>query len=469
MKGQHLSLDHLWVLLAVFTDGLVVLSAWPLAYGIRSWMPHALWPLDVYMGFGILSLGCYWGVAWSLGSYRQDRRLAAVDEWLTALTSLGLSMGLVLAAAFFIRSLSLSRLVIAYATLLASGGILGTRGLWRYWLYRCRQRGMGLKDILWVGHHPVFADVVDRLYHCPQLGFRLVGHVADSPFVPPPDYQDLPFPPLVANLQTWLDYLKNHPTISEIWFGEPPSPADLLYLQYQSSRSYRLRVVPHGLGIVTTHLTLSSLDGIPMLTLEDPPLRHPFNRWQKRLLDIIGSLIGLVILSPLFLVLAIGVKLSSPGPIFYTQERVSLDGESFWIYKFRSMRVDAEANQQPGWTTADDPRRTRFGRFLRATNLDELPQLWNVLIGDMSLVGPRPERPYFVAQFRQQFPRYLDRHLVKSGITGWAQIHGWRGDTSIARRTQYDLYYVQHWSLLLDLRILALTLWHGIRGRIMGT
>ncbi|MEN9271178.1 MAG: sugar transferase [Thermostichales cyanobacterium HHBFW_bins_127] len=469
MGAKSLDITALWLWLAGIGDGLAVLAAWPLAYGIRSLVPHSLLPLDVYMGFGILSLGCYWGVGWSLGCYRQERRLSAFDELLTALTALGLSMGLVLGAAFFIRSLSLSRLLIVYATVLSSVGILASRGLWRAWLYRCRRRGLGLKDVLWVGHHPALADVVDRLHHCPQLGFRLVGYVAPAPFPIPSDYQDLPFPPWVATPTTWQDYLQQHPNIAEIWFGDPPGAAELWQLQYHSCRPYRLRVVPHGLGVITTHLTLSSLDGIPMLTLQDPPLRQPWNRLQKRLLDIVGSLLGLVVLSPVLLVVAVGVKLSSPGPIFYRQERLSLDGERFWIYKFRSMRVDAEADHQPGWTTADDPRRTRFGKFLRATNLDELPQLWNVLMGDMSLVGPRPERPYFVAQFQQQYPRYLDRHLVKSGMTGWAQIHGWRGDTSIARRTQYDLYYVQHWSLLLDLRILALTFWQTLQGRIWGT
>jgi exopolysaccharide biosynthesis polyprenyl glycosylphosphotransferase len=185
-------------------------------------------------------------------------------------------------------------------------------------------------------------------------------------------------------------------------------------------------------------------------------------------MDILGASLGLLLLSPLFVVIAVLVACSSPGPILYWQERVSLDGRRFWIAKFRTMRVDAEAPGQPRWTRPGDPRRTKIGAFLRRTNLDELPQLWNVLKGEMSLVGPRPERPYFVEQFSQEIPKYLDRHLVKSGLTGWAQIHGLRGDTSIARRTQYDLYYVQNWSLWLDLRILAITLWQGIRGRLTG-
>ncbi|GAB4214991.1 MAG: undecaprenyl-phosphate glucose phosphotransferase [Synechococcales cyanobacterium] len=447
-----------------------MLAAWPLAYGVRALSPHQLLPLDVYMGFGILSLGCYWAVALGLGAYREQRRLSRIDEWVTALTSLAISMGLVLSAAFFIRSLSLSRLLMVYATLLAATGMLLLRTLWRSVWQAWQQQGLGLRSVLWVGSPRLLTDVVDRLHHCPQLGFRLVGQVVDpeSAAAPLAQVPELPYPPTVATPATLFEYLADHPELEEVWFGDPPDMEVLLRLHYQGSRPYRVRLVPDVLGVVTTHLQLESLDGLPVLSLEDPPLRHPGNRLLKRSLDVLGSLVGLILLSPVLAVIALAVKQSSPGPIFYRQERISLDGKSFWIYKFRSMRVDAETQQQPGWTTADDPRRTPLGSLLRRTNLDELPQLWNVLKGEMSLVGPRPERPYFVDQFSQQIPRYLDRHLTKSGMTGWAQIHGWRGDTSIARRTQYDLYYVQHWSLLLDLRILTLTVWQALRGQVSG-
>jgi len=177
----------------------------------------------------------------------------------------------------------------------------------------------------------------------------------------------------------------------------------------------------------------------------------------KRAMDIVGATVGLILLSPLMLLIALLIKLDSPGPVFYVQERMGLDGRPFLMLKFRSMRADAEI-EGPGWTRPDDPRRTRVGALLRRLNLDELPQLINVLLGDMSLVGPRPERPIYVEQFRRVIPRYMERHREKAGITGWAQINGLRGDTSIAERTKYDLWYVENWSLWLDIKILLRTL-----------
>jgi exopolysaccharide biosynthesis polyprenyl glycosylphosphotransferase len=179
-------------------------------------------------------------------------------------------------------------------------------------------------------------------------------------------------------------------------------------------------------------------------------------------MDVALSLVCLLFLGPVMALIALAVKLTSPGPVFYRQERCGLNGKSFQMLKFRSMRVDAERQTGAVWTAKDDPRRTRLGAWLRKLNLDELPQLLNVLRGDMSLVGPRPERPVFIQQFTKTIPNYMARHCVKAGITGWAQVHGWRGNTSLRKRIQYDLYYITHWTPWLDLRILWMTLFHGL-------
>ncbi len=181
----------------------------------------------------------------------------------------------------------------------------------------------------------------------------------------------------------------------------------------------------------------------------------------KRILDVFTSAIALVALLPLLLAVSVGIKLSSPGPILYRQERMGLDGRTFWILKFRSMRIDAETKSGAVWAKANDDRRTAFGTFLRRTSLDELPQLWNVLAGEMSLVGPRPERPIFVNQFRHEIPHYMLRHKVKAGLTGWAQVNGWRGNTSIKNRIDCDLYYIKNWSIALDIKIVLMTFWKG--------
>ena len=207
-------------------------------------------------------------------------------------------------------------------------------------------------------------------------------------------------------------------------------------------------------------LTTTNLDGLPLIGLRESP-HFGLNVVVKRAMDMILSLLGLLVLSPLMALIALLIKLTSPGPVFYRQERCGLNGRTFHMLKFRSMRVDAEKHTGAVWAVQHDNRRTRLGTFLRRTSLDELPQLWNVLRGDMSLVGPRPERPVFIQQFSNSIPNYMARHCVKAGITGWAQVHGWRGNTSLRKRLQYDLYYITHWTPWLDLRILWMTLFQG--------
>jgi exopolysaccharide biosynthesis polyprenyl glycosylphosphotransferase len=205
---------------------------------------------------------------------------------------------------------------------------------------------------------------------------------------------------------------------------------------------------------------VEEFEGLPIVTLSGSPM-YGWNKVVKRALDLCIGVPLLLLCVPLFGLLALLVKCTSRGPVFYVQERMGFDGRVFGIIKFRTMQADAEDHTGAVWTQAHDPRRTRVGVWLRCTSLDELPQLWNVVKGEMSLVGPRPERPVFVEEFRKNIPRYMLRHRVKAGMTGWAQVQGWRGNTSLERRLEHDLYYIQHWSLVLDLKILWLTLWRG--------
>lgn len=232
-----------------------------------------------------------------------------------------------------------------------------------------------------------------------------------------------------------------------------------------------VKLVPDVLSIMTSQVEVVNLDGVPLLGLRALPLHSTWNRFVKRILDLGGASVGLVISLPVFLVCAIAVKLTSRGPIFYRQERIGENGEKIIIYKLRTMPVNAEEQTGPVLPQCDDPRATPLGRFLRQFSLDELPQLWNVIKGDMSLVGPRPERPVFVEQFKESVPRYMSRHLVKSGLTGWAQVNGLRGDTSIKMRVKYDMYYLENWSLPMDIKIILLTLFsrkvHQLSHRIL--
>jgi exopolysaccharide biosynthesis polyprenyl glycosylphosphotransferase len=223
-----------------------------------------------------------------------------------------------------------------------------------------------------------------------------------------------------------------------------------------------IKLVPDILQYATIKAALEDVDGTPVINLSQMPLQG-WNSMMKRGMDLVIALAALIVMLPVLPLIALAIWIEDRGPVFYRQERMGLDGRSFMIVKFRSMRVDAEASSGPVWAIKDDPRRTRVGRLLRAWSLDELPQIWNVLTGDMSIIGPRPERPTFVREFKHKIPRYMLRHRVKSGITGWAQVHGWRGNTSIKKRIQYDLYYIQNWSLSLDFKILWMTLRYALR------
>jgi len=216
-------------------------------------------------------------------------------------------------------------------------------------------------------------------------------------------------------------------------------------------------IIPGIYSVLTTRLRVEVLEGIPMIGIKETPLQG-VNLWVKRLEDIIISSFLLLITFPLFLLIALLIKITSRGPVFYRQERVGLDGKPFVMLKFRTMKMDAEKETGPVWATPDDPRRTKVGKILRKLSLDELPQLINVVKGEMSLVGPRPERPYFVEKFKEMIPEYMARHRIKAGITGWAQVNGLRGNTPLEERIKYDLYYLENWSLWFDLKILFLTL-----------
>jgi len=262
--------------------------------------------------------------------------------------------------------------------------------------------------------------------------------------------------PVLGNIDDLPTIIESQ-RVDEVIIGLPEAThQELVGVISQCERErVSVRVFPDVFQIMAAEITISDLGGLPLLTIRDVALRG----WKltlKRIVDVLGSGLLLLFSSPLLMLTALLVKLDSPGPAFFVQERTGLDAKPFPMIKFRSMRTDAEANG-PGWTTKDDPRRTRIGAFIRRTSVDEWPQFINVLLGDMSLVGPRPEQPTYVEQFRQSIPRYMDRHREKAGITGWAQINGLRGDTSIAERTKYDLWYIENWSLWLDFKIMLRT------------
>jgi Undecaprenyl-phosphate glucose phosphotransferase len=325
-------------------------------------------------------------------------------------------------------------------------------------LERRWRAGIGLKRILVAGSGELARLVVDKILEHRELGYQVVGFVDDRARGDHLGYRGLP---LLGTLDEAEEIITRE-QVDHLYVALPPEQhVRMLALLDSTTREIvDVKVVPDLLQVIALRARLEDLDGIPVINVNDVPLQG-FNSALKRATDVAISTVALLILAVPIAILAVLVKLTSRGDVFYRQERMGLTGRSFTILKFRSMYDDAERYTGPVWATADDPRVTPLGRFLRRSNLDELPQLWNVLKGDMSIVGPRPERPHFVEQFKHRIPQYMLRHKVKAGLTGWAQVNGWRGNTPLEKRIEYDLYYIENWSVRLDLKIMWLTLVRG--------
>ena len=354
----------------------------------------------------------------------------------------------------------ISQLVWGLFLLLNVAFTFAFRQVVREMLERRWKAGSGLRRVLVVGAGELGRLVADKILEHRELGYRIVGFADDRASGDHLGYRGLP---LLGTLGEVGEIIRRE-KIDQVYVALPlEQHVRLLDVLDQTSREMvDVRVVPDLLQYIALRARLEDLDGVPLIAVNDVPLRG-FNSVLKRLIDIAISAAALVLFALPMAVIAVLVRLTSPGPILYRQERMGLDGRAFTVYKFRSMYADAEEVTGPVWAREDDPRCTPLGRWLRRWDLDELPQFWNVLKGDMSIVGPRPERPYFVQQFKQRIPQYMLRHKVKAGITGWAQVNGWRGNTSIEKRIEYDLYYIENWSVALDLKIMWLTLVRGFQ------
>jgi Undecaprenyl-phosphate glucose phosphotransferase len=326
-------------------------------------------------------------------------------------------------------------------------------------LERRWRAGIGLKRILIAGAGDLGRMVADRILQHRELGYQAIGFVDDRAGGDHIGYRGLP---LLGTLTEVADIVQRE-RVDHLYVALTlEEHAKLLDLMDVTSREcIDVKVVPDLLQFIALRARLEDLDGLPIISVNDVPLQG-FKSWVKRSIDVLLSSLAVVTLAIPFGIIAALVKFTSKGPIFYQQERMGLDGKAFTVWKFRSMYLDAEDTSGPVWARDDDPRATPVGRWLRKLDLDELPQFLNVLRGDMSIVGPRPERPFFVEQFKHRIPQYMLRHKVKAGITGWAQVNGWRGNTSLEKRIEYDLYYIEHWSVGLDLKIMWLTLVRGI-------
>jgi len=472
---------RLMVAVFVLVDVLSTVVAWVLSYFLRFDSSVVLGALPATKGVPALSqylllipviVSLWPAVLYFHGLYQLKRGRSRIDEFFAILFSVLIASALLLGTTLYVRvyyryqpevapmweySQGVMALFVALDVLALNVG----RSALRAYLKRMWSAGYNVRRVLVAGAGELGQQVAETIVAHRELGFRLVGFVDDAA----PAVKERSGIPILGTLEETTRVAAAHGA-DHLYIALPlDEHAKLLRLiKNVSNECLDIKVVPDLVQYATVKAVLEDLDGIPIISLSEVPLRG-WNSMVKRVMDIVvgsAALVALTLALPLFPIIALLIKWKGGrGPVLLRQERMTLDGKTFRIYKFRTMVENAEENTGPVWASAEDPRRTPIGIWLRRFNLDELPQLLNVVRGDMSLVGPRPERPPFVQQFKEHIPQYMLRHRVKSGITGWAQVNGWRGNTSIEKRIEYDLYYIENWSLLLDVKILILTLFRG--------
>lgn len=443
-------------------DPLATIVAGWLAY--RLYPPLGEWTLPEHYVLSLGFMGLMTAMVFTItGLYGSRRGVTAFAEVRQIFRAVMLLAAVWVAIVFFSKTgEQFSRVWSAYWIGLVLAVQLVFRGALRLVLRSLRRRGYNLRHVVIVGAGQLGRTVAERLRAAPWTGFAIRGFYDDNPALARDLVAGLPVLGTVDRILVDIDASE----IDQVWIALPLRAErrirDLINELQQTS--VQVRFVPDIYNFNLLHHSVSEIEGLPVINVTDSPLDGA-GLIVKRLEDLVLAVAFLLLALPVLPLIALGVKLSSPGPVLYRQERVTWNGERFAMLKFRSMPVGVESDTGPVWATAGEQRATRFGAFLRRYSLDELPQLLNVLRGQMSIVGPRPERPEFVDRFRRDIPGYMQKHLVKAGITGWAQVNDLRGDTDLAERIQYDLYYIEHWSVWLDLRIIGLTLLHLARSR----
>ena len=437
-----------------------LLAAWAIRFETVWPVPLGVQPLGNYASL-LPVIAVLWPVVFyfhRLYQLRRDR--STIDEALAIVMAASLATLLLVGFLSFQRAWSFNRaLLILFLLLDVLFVSLGRLAIWRY-LEKVWSAGVGVRRALVVGAGNAGRAIADKLLDHPALGLKPVGFADDDAGKRAEPYRGLEVLGTTAEVRALLAAHE----VDTIFLALPVDAYRTMLgiLKDVGNEMVDIRFVPDLFQFVTFKAGVEDFDGLPVINLTQRPLEG-WNSLVKRTMDIVLAACGLVVLAVMLPFIALAIWLEDRGPVFYTQERMGLDGRLFRILKFRSMRVGAEDATGAVWATEGDARRTRVGAFLRSTSLDEVPQLVNILMGDMSLVGPRPERPEFVREFKEKFPQYMLRHRVKAGLTGWAQVHGWRGNTSLQKRIEYDLYYIENWSLGLDLQILWRTATRSFR------
>ena len=458
IKDNQKHFNRLQVLLDALVIVLSYIAAWLIQTNLIVRGRRAMLPMQTYMmalifivpGFLIL----YYAFTLYTPKRVQGRRLEASNIFLAnALGLLGIMFVL-----YLIKQQDFSRTLLFVFIGINVLATIVERNIIRYVLRDIRTRGMNLKHMILVGYSKAAEAFIDRVKENPQWGYQING-ILDDNYGIGTAYRDVHVIGACSDLEKILAENEQDEIAITLALNEYYKLRGVVAACEKSG--VHTKFIPDYENIIPTRPYTEDLLGLPVVNIRHVPLTDNFNRILKRLMDVIGSMMAIIIFSPVMIITAIVIKLTSPGPLIFTQERVGLHNRPFKMFKFRSMEVQTEKQEKKGWTTRNDPRVTTVGKVIRKTSIDELPQLFNVLIGDMSLVGPRPERPQYVEKFREEIPRYMVKHQVRPGMTGWAQVNGYRGNTSIRKRIEYDLYYIENWTIGFDIKILILTVFKG--------
>ncbi len=456
--------NQLFITLLFIFDLFFISLAWLLAYLVRFELGLIEVTKDIptweeHLPLLIIILLISTAVFHASGLYEPKRLTSIPDEIYDLTKAITFSLLIFIFLAYFFKEYTYSRLTIFFFWVFSIILVGTSRIITRRVLRSLRRRGFNLRYALIIGEEELSQKLIQSLYLHPELGMKAIGILSESREMIGRIIEGVP---VIGSYEDLSMVLKQR-NIDQVFIAIPFQQHKKIkeILKSLKDELVNIKAVSDISDLIILKGGIDELDGLPIINIQDTPL-HGWGKIAKRAMDLLFSLIGIVILSPLMFLIAILIKITSSGPIFYKQKRMGFDGKIFVMLKFRSMVVDAEKETGSVWAKPDDPRRTQLGKILRRTSLDELPQLFNVLKGEMSLVGPRPERPELIEEFKDKIPRYMLRHKIKTGMTGWAQVNGFRGNTSLKKRIEYDLYYIENWSISFDLRILFLTLWRGL-------
>ena len=463
IKDNQRFLNNLHVLL----DILIICASYALAWLMTIVAPifpagHGVLPPQVYFAALIPIVPAYLLLYWAFHLYEPKRTHSKRAELWHICQACAVGLMLLTSILFAFRRSGYfgnfsTRMLVAFSIIDITLTTIERFGI-RYILSRLRRKGFNQKHVMLVGFSDASDQFIDACRRNPDWGYHIYGIVDDIAEVGE-GYKGV----RVVGRISELEHILAQNTIDEIAITLPLAAyAKLDGIVHVCEKSgVHTKFIPDYNNIIHSKPVTEDMDGLPVINIRNVPLTDPVKATAKRAVDICGALVGIILFSPIMLVVATLIKLTSPGPIIFKQERVGLHNKPFMMYKFRSMVQQTEADEKKGWTVPGDPRVTRVGRFIRKTSIDEFPQFFNVLAGQMSLIGPRPERTQFVEMFKEEIPRYMIKHQVRPGMTGWAQVNGLRGDTSIYERVKYDIWYIENWTMSLDVKILFLTIFKG--------